>query len=191
MRPWLLYVLGIPGAGKTTVMRAALGPWNRVLRTDPFAHELLVESDSITLATGRRSGRVIGAHLGYDRHPFGGTDTLPMNVQPRVIEWLATAPHPVIVGEGDRLGNAKFLDAAAKFCDVTTVLLDCDPDRAARRRQDRSGRVQNPSWVAGRETKVTNLAARADVVLDGNTSLLLLAHRLHHIIAERIEEETA
>lgn len=142
--PHLLYLLGEPGAGKSSVLAALLtrlGPGDD--RTRPFAHTLY------------RGGGVayLGAHGGL----FPGTDRLSMAVVGAVEGWLAEARPAIVLGEGDRLANRRFLTAAARL-GYTLSLAHLETPLAAERRR-RRGTIQNPVWVAGRITKHRNLAA--------------------------------
>lgn len=139
----LIYAVGVPGAGKTTLIEALLEDSGEPeLETHPFAHRLYPD------------GSVLLGKPGV----FGGTDTLSMSVQPKVLEWLAGQWKGcgTVWGEGDRLGGLGFLQAARDTSSVdlvTLVWLDLPPEVAAERRRAR-GTEQNESWVRGRETKV-------------------------------------
>jgi hypothetical protein len=150
----LVYVIGEPGAGKTTLVDAALAGLTRIPQRTPLPHELLCRR------SGLSSGVVVAAHLGQQRERFGGTDTLSLSIQPQVVAWMATHPWPVMVGEGDRLANPRFFDTCRLLgVDLQVVLLDTPPQVAADRRHAR-GSAQHPGWVAGRITKTRNLTDR-------------------------------
>ena len=100
MMDWLVYVVGYPGCGKTTAMRGALWSIDKEVERKPCAHTIYP------------SGLV---ELGCEKDIYGGTDALPMNVQPTVVKWMKDVDIPVIVAEGDRLANRKFLNAACGF----------------------------------------------------------------------------
>lgn len=162
----LLYMIGYPGAGKTTLCKRLLsgidyGCYGTV--NAPFAHTVY---------------RNCAVQLGVDRDPFGGTDTLPLNVQPVAIAWLlATSDVRAVLGEGDRLANEKFFKAVKDAgWQLDVVHLTCDRDEAARRRAARS--KQNESWVKGRITKVDRLArAWATITVDQqNAYTTLIEH---------------
>jgi hypothetical protein len=172
----LVYVIGVPGAGKTTLVRAALAGWHRVPVASSVPHEQMVTPAGVT----------VGAHLGVDRAPFGGTDTLSMSIQPKAVAWLAALHYRVVLGEGDRLGTASFFAAAAALPGVrlTVVLLDCPPVLAAARRAGRTPAAQDPVWVAGRMTKVARLAAAADVHLDATRPAAALAGELRALLLD-------
>jgi hypothetical protein len=111
-----------------------------------------------------RYGGVV--HLGRQRFPFGGTDTLSMSIQPLVTTWLLTETRNlIVVGEGDRLTNAKFFDALrAARIPMHIALLDLIPSEARARSLARAAehgvREQALSWFQGRVTKVDNIAGR-------------------------------
>ncbi|HSV39804.1 MAG TPA: P-loop-containing protein [Nocardioidaceae bacterium] len=159
----VLYVIGLPGCGKTTMVETAL--------------EITCMAPTPVL-----DGPV--PHVRYDdwlwvigkpRDDFGGTDTLSMGIQPKAIEWIAnlplnidyaepvtgyapTAVPDVLLGEGDRLANRGFF---ATCPNLTIIYLDTPIWLARQRMADRAealGRKpQNESWWKGRVTKVDNL----------------------------------
>lgn len=153
-----VYMIGYPGAGKSTAMRGALERATSGLKawcTKPFSHARYL----------REGGEVW--HLGKDAGwggDFPGTDTLGMGVNPQAIAWmaaLATAEFApaVVVGEGDRLANRKFLSACPH---LTVVLLAVSRAEAQVRALERAARLgrppQNRAWWEGRCTKVDNLS---------------------------------
>lgn len=150
----LVYLAGGPGSGKSTLMRRLVQRrgWTRVPGPDrPFARDWLVDAD----------GTVTAVELGRQRAAFSGTDALGSAVIGTVIPWLANPDAPLVLGEGARLANRRFLAAAvAAGFDTWLVALDHDDAdgwRAAR--AARLGRTQSPTWVAGRVTATRNLAA--------------------------------
>lgn len=153
-----VYLIGPPGAGKTTALTRALAPdgWTDV--DVPVAH--------------RRIGDTVW--LGRARALFGGTDTLPMNVARTAESWLAARPADFIVGEGDRLAYGRLFDVAASAgYHLRIVYLHTRPEIAAGRREARAlasgSRLQAETWVRGRTTKAAHLAADYGAfLLDGN-----------------------
>lgn len=141
----LFYLIGMPGAGKTTLLSAALDPLDGIVADKPVPH------------IGFRDGSV--AWLGRRRPPFGGTDAMHMAIQPKVLAWMKSPTAPTyVIGEGDRLGNRKFLqEASVAGYWVQVAWLDTPGDLAQERRIQRSGVRQNDAWVAGRITKVARL----------------------------------
>lgn len=161
----LLYLIGIPGAGKTSLLRAVLAGLEGVPDEGPPAHV-------------RYPG---GVMIGRERDGFGGTDALPLNVQPVVIQWLQHLDVPAVVAEGDRLANERFFRAvSAQGWRLSVVYLDV-PTWIAAERRCRRGSNQDPAWIRGRESKVALLADRwSDPKwwLDGMQPLEQLAGRL-------------
>lgn len=167
----LLYIVGGPGSGKTTLVRTALADRKFEVRQQPFAHMIY------------GPGRV---QLGGDRPVFGGTDALSMSVQPRVLAALSdpALDWQYVLAEGDRLANGKFFSALHTMpdWDLTVVWLRTPEKMAAERRLQRAGSTQatqDAKWVEGRETKARRLGqSYADVVLDGALSPNKLAAAL-------------
>jgi hypothetical protein len=95
------------------------------------------------------------AMLGITREGgFSGTDALSMSVQPKVEDWMRTAPYELVLGEGDRLGNVKFLSAMLNLnWRVNVAHLIASPDLLDIRCAER-GSNQSATWRSGRATKV-------------------------------------
>lgn len=149
------YIVGEPGVGKTTLMRALL--------TDTYHRGTAVRlrgnlwAEPLGALAVPDSRQQQGWHLGRPRDKFGGTDALAMNVQPDAVNWAESVADDglVVYGEGDRLGNATFLRALAERGPLCLIELR-GPDIAAAQREARGSR-QNPGWVRGRATHVTRL----------------------------------
>jgi ribose 1,5-bisphosphokinase PhnN len=161
----LIYLIGAPGVGKSTAMRAATSEWTAVPaerdRSVPgwTPHVRLIDGDGIVRAI----------ELGVRREPFGGTDGLSMSIGPQAADFLYTHPHRLVLGEGQRLATRPFLEAAVRAGYSTTlVLLSLPPELAAERWAGR-GTDQASSWRKGAETRVRNIAgwaaARGDLVV--------------------------
>jgi P-loop Nucleotide Kinase3 len=143
----LVYLVGLPGVGKTTVMGELLERLCVARRqlTLPVAHEVLLDEP----------GRIVGAHLGIPRGAYGGTDALGENVLPEAAAWLATRPYPLVLGEGERLASGAFFAAlAAAGIDPQVVELVCD----AATLQRRIGGGASPARLAGPAGKLRALA---------------------------------
>jgi hypothetical protein len=173
----MIYLIGAPGTGKTTLMDKLTARFVRVPRyAGPVAHDLLADPVS---------GQVRHAEIGKRRAQFAGTDALNSAVITAAVPWISGRPFPVILAEGARLANRRFLSAAAAAgYDVTVVLLEHADAQAWRtRRAERIGKTQNASWVSGRITASRNLADNPPpgvAVLRGHPDDL--APRLHTLI---------
>jgi GTPase SAR1 family protein len=166
---YLLYLIGLPGAGKSTLLNTALKDVPGREWPSPFVHIQYPH----------------GAQLGAQRSPFGGTDALALNVQPKVIQWLDHCPYRYVVAEGDRLANRKFFAAVINLGWHLTVALVDVPPVVAQRRRTRRGALQSEIWAKGRLSKLQALLPLVNWRLDGLESISALADQLNHHIAMR------
>lgn len=147
----LIYLIGAPGAGKSTLMRALTAGYHRFPQDTPVPHDQLMRSVTAVPTI---------AEMGRQRGDFSGTDALASSIIDKAVPWLATRPYTLLLGEGARLGNRRFLEAAvANGYRVTLGVLD-HPD-AEKWREARSWKIDrfaNPAWVKGRITATMNLA---------------------------------
>lgn len=149
----LAYLAGEPGTGKTTAMRRFTDRWLRVPLAGCPARDALADP---------RTGVVGAVELGRRRGTFSGTDALPMDVVVAAEAYLrhgrAALEAPVLLAEGARLANRRFLAAAVEAgYDAHLVVLD-GPAVAAARRAAR-GTGQSEAWVRGAATRAARLAA--------------------------------
>lgn len=149
----LLYIIGEPGAGKSTlaaeITKAAMG---YVVRK-PFG---------VTVWEEPQCGKPV-YELGLRRGDFSGTDALSMSVQPKVIRWLELMKPELVFGEGDRLASESFFRAARGLgYELAVVFLEIPAAEAAGRRLMRAlqmgRREQDEKWIQGRRTKAHRLA---------------------------------
>jgi predicted nucleotide kinase in modified base biosynthesis len=139
----VLYLIGAPGSGKSTLMAGLVAGHPAVLHAEPFAHLCY-------------AGAV---QLGASRDAYPGTDTLALNVQARVLAWLARTDLPLVLGEGDRLANAPFFRAVVTLGYRLTVCWLDAPWPVLWARVCARPRPQPEAWVRGRDTKVRRLGA--------------------------------
>ena len=144
----LIGIIGMPGTGKTTMMREwmAMREWSE-------------DTPIKLLNTHVSSGiRLFGKYAEGDI--YAGTDKLSMAVQPAAIEYLKGDPSPINVFEGDRLTTLTFFEEAVRLGhDVTIIELTVDNATREQRYRDR-GSEQSDTFVNGRRTKVRNITNR-------------------------------
>jgi energy-coupling factor transporter ATP-binding protein EcfA2 len=149
----LIYLIGPPGAGKSTLMARLTAAYDR--------NEATVEGvpmDVLLLHGGQ-----VGVEVGRRRASFSGTDALHLGIHPTACAWIIKTPEPLIFAEGQRLGTSKFLsDAAASGRAVELLWLDPDPATVAARRAMR-GFQQSESFVKGATTRAARLAAEMEL----------------------------
>lgn len=174
----LAYVFGAPGSGKTTLMREVCSRGSPLYTADtPIKHRGFY---------GRTTGMF--SVLGGDGQPFGGTDTLSYTAAADCDRWLEALSlcnaGGLVFGEGDRLADGRFFDAARRWYTLRLFYLDCpEPLSEARRRQRAKQHglaAQSETWVRGRITKHNNLACEHPEVtlLDARDSVEELAARV-------------
>ena len=139
----VLWVVGEPGVGKTSVVRPMLGgPLTLVMRPKWTV------------------GAAICAAGHYTGGKFDGSDTLPIgDIKMALAYWAeCLRDKPLTVLDGDKLSTANALalvrDAGAT---VRCVHLTAPAELVAARRA-RRGTSQDPAWVRGRRTKASNFA---------------------------------
>ena len=99
--------------------------------------------------------RVLGKY--EEGEVFSGTDRLSMAVSPKAVEFLSTKPDEVIVGEGDRLNNAGFFEAAG---DGLTIIHLTVSDEERERRYKERGSDQSDKFIQTVRTKCSNILER-------------------------------
>ncbi|QHB37309.1 terminase small subunit [Mycobacterium phage BirdsNest] len=147
----LIYLIGAPGSGKSTLMARLTSHLEREPQTGgPVAHDLLRFLDGV----------VAGAEIGRRRELFGGTDALPASIIEKAIPWVQSRPYELLLAEGARLANQRFLMAAREAgYEVHLAHLDHpDVEEWRAKRSEEIGKVQDASWVKGRTTASAKLA---------------------------------
>jgi hypothetical protein len=171
--PHLLYLIGQPGSGKSTVCDWMTESLEFEQLDQPFAHRVW-----------QGTPRVPVVELGARRERFSGTDALSMSVQPKVVDYLAAEKPELVLAEGDRLANSKFFTAVLGLgYQLWLVRLLVSAAVAERRRYDRvlalGGKPQNTSWVQGRVTKNRRLAEEWDPLeIDADRPVIAVLHDL-------------
>lgn len=145
-------MIGQPGAGKSTLMAKLTEHLERIPHTSAE-----VAHDELRFLGG---DVVAGAEIGRQREAFGGTDALPASIIEKAIPWVETRPYELLLAEGARLANRRFLLAAvAAGYDVTLAFVDHDQaDEWLAARNAQFGRSQDDAWIKSRRTASVNLA---------------------------------
>lgn len=140
----LIYLIGIPGTGKSTIMK-------EFMRGYEFSTERPIE-----LLDSHVCGklRVLGKY--QEGEVFSGTDRLSMAVAPKAVDWIQTKPDEVIVGEGDRLNNKAFFQAAKDNGELTIIHLTVSDTERTRRYKER-GSDQSDKFIRTVSTKCNNI----------------------------------
>jgi hypothetical protein len=156
-----VYVIGAAATGKSSVMRVLLdilglgtGEWYKIFPTThaEFRGEPL--EDIVT-------GAYKGLSLGVTRPGgFSGTDAIGMASHSEAMAWLESGSElpPLILGEGQRLGTARFLTALAERTDLTVCYLTAERWVLDNRCEER-GSNQKESFRKSTATGSANSAA--------------------------------
>lgn len=174
----LVYFVGAPGVGKTTLMEALTARCERQSETKPFAHDWLY-----------RDTTPVAIELGRRRESFSGTDALSMSVQPKAIQWLGRKRHELLLAEGARLANLKFFYAARDvgYQVVLFYLIASNADLDARRVE--RGSSQKPSWMKGAATRARKVADQ--MRMDATVHWVTTSAPLEDVVATTLKLEPA
>lgn len=151
----ITYYVGVPGTGKTTLMRQILAEL-RIKEQDEFVKEGYVTYHKFSSQKVIVLGR-------YDEGVFAGTDTWAKTAGPKFRQWLLDNAETYgdwqIYGEGERLTNNPSMDAMFATGRMNLVRLVVDEEELERRRKARNN-TQNESWMRGMYTRINNLCEK-------------------------------
>jgi len=149
---------GEPGCGKTTLMKRIIEDIKPEPKYNEFKLVPYLQKDNIYILGKYEDGEV-----------FSGTDRMSMAVQPEAIKFLAyLTKNSILLFEGDRLFTASFLEHCVNLYDTSLIYLKTDRSIRQDRYKER-GSNQNETWLAGRETKVSNIMSNFALMFNTET----------------------
>ena len=142
----IIAIGGEPGCGKTTLMWKIIEQFKFEPKYENYKLVPYLQCENIYILGKYEKGEV-----------FAGTDRMSMAVQPEAIKFLATLPEDsIVLYEGDRLFASSFLeDCVAKY-ETKIIYLKTD-NKTRKERYKERGSEQNETWLAGRESKISNI----------------------------------
>jgi hypothetical protein len=146
----VIYIIGIPGTGKSTLMRALMGRISKGMKSE-WAEERVADLLD-THVEGTRRYRILGKYA--EGEIYSGTDRLSMAVSPKAVSWIKTKPAEIIIGEGDRLNNKAFFQACGN--DLTIIQLTA-PKSILEERYKERGSTQSLKFIQTTITKCKNV----------------------------------
>lgn len=174
-------IVGLPGVGKSALMRRIIARLGGLELAETFAWELVCGH----LFAAQRM-MVVGK---YDdpAQAFPGTDRLSMAVQPQASQFLRLVQDAeawdgyTFLFEGDRLTSLVFFQGIAAGGAPLTVWEMCAPESVRESRCRQRGSNQSPEFIQGRATKIRRICkALRPCILnnDSTTNLDDLATRV-------------
>ena len=154
----MIYLIGLPGSGKSTLMKAFMAKMkDQMLECSPSTEAIWTAERPIDLLDSHVMGniRVLGKY--EEGETFSGTDKLSMAVSPKAIEWVNTKPDEYVMAEGDRLNSLKFFDAVKDACEDEFVIINLVVSTEERlRRYKQRGSNQSDKFIQTVRTKIEN-----------------------------------
>lgn len=146
----LVYLIGIPGTGKSTVMKKVM---EKIVdnRKPEWVPDRPIDLLDTHVLKGERI-RVLGKY--EEGETFSGTDRLSMAVAPKAIEWVQTNPNEVVFGEGDRLNNKAFFESCKPNLHIIHLTVS---DEERQRRYAERGSEQPEKFIQTCRTKCKNI----------------------------------
>lgn len=145
-------VLGVPGTGKSTLMRKFLSNYKwEVVTPVPLLNSLYSKELDLYVFGKYEDGEV-----------FPGTDKLSMAVQPVAQVFIKNSSSNILF-EGDRLTSQKFFNFLLELPEsyVTLMILKTNQKTLNARYVER-GSNQSETFLKGRETKISNVESNMD-----------------------------
>lgn len=145
MRRTVLWIVGEPGLGKTTLARALLG------------QPLTLTQKSAPKWTVGPGGCAAGHYTGQ---AFDGADTIPYSGGQKVLKYWQDilSDTRLTILDGDRLSNFGSIRFFNNQLDLRCVHLVAPHPGVGKARRAARGSRQNETWLKGRVTKARNFA---------------------------------
>lgn len=143
----ILFIIGAPGCGKSSLVLKMFQSFGSYTMHRWGLLDYMEFGDLV----------VLGKYNSGDL--FGGTDKLSNAVIDDAERFLEVNRKSILL-EGDRLANTRFIDRCKALGELRLVTLKLNAALLQERREARAfeyGKTQNPTWLAGRESKVHNL----------------------------------
>lgn len=146
------FYIGVPGCGKTTLMRGKIEELRKVEQDELVANGMVKYHKF-----EKQKVLVLGI---YDESTFAGTDRLAKSVGPKFREWLVANAESFegweLVMEGERFMNDKTLPLLFEQESMILVCLKVTEEELVRRREARNN-TQSSTWLKGMTTRVQNV----------------------------------
>ena len=146
------FFIGVPGTGKTTLMREKLAKLRKV-EQDELVAEGMVKYHRFN----EQKVLILGI---YDESTFAGTDRLAKSCGPKFREWVVDNAESYegweLLLEGERFMNDKTMPSLFQQESMKLVCLKVTEEELVRRREARNN-TQNETWLKGMTTRVQNV----------------------------------
>jgi len=149
------FYVGVPGTGKTTLVRRILEEFRKV-EEDEMVADGMVKYHRFA----KQKTLVLGI---YDDTTFSGCDKLAKSVGPKFREWLVSNAEKYegweLILEGERFMNEKTMPSLFEQESMKLVCLKVSEEELVRRREARNN-TQNEKWLKGMNTRVENVCKK-------------------------------
>ena len=166
---------GVPGTGKTTLVRSYIHNTQKDAAWKPVRPTRLLRA----MYNDALDTYVLGVY--HDDEVFAGTDKLSMAVQPEVLPWIRSHTSHVIF-EGYRLFTSSMLTSMTTLPDTNVRILVLDaPQECLDERYTQRGSTQSTTFIRGRRTKIQNIMDNISLpvkVVDSSGDLSWLVNQL-------------
>lgn len=153
-----LFVVGAPGVGKSTLVRALLGP--QLALASSLVSKPKWTSGPSSIINGLRPGWCAAGH--YTGAAFDGGDTIPYSGAMEALAFWASDLAPIsglTVLDGDRMSYGKALEVVRNHVDRALCAFLTVPEAVLSERLAQRGSQQSAVWMKGRVSKSANFAS--------------------------------